>query len=121
MEVKIDGVLYVPAEEPPSQLPEGYLSPHFRESEFTCNHCNSLEGHSTSQELLNVLEDVRAHFGAAPITINSGYRCETHNRNVGGAPIVDIDTLMRLTSWSVRFRPAMSPTILNQKTRGDGA
>ena len=68
---------------PAEETPDGYLSPHFRESEFTCNHCNSLEGHTVAQELLAVLEACRAHFDGAPVTVNSGYRCQVHNTNVG--------------------------------------
>ena len=82
MEVWIDGVLYVPAES--EDLPEGYLSPHFRAEEFTCNHCGSA-GPGVPQELLDVLEEVRDWAGC-PVVINSGYRCPTHNANVGGAP-----------------------------------
>ena len=80
-EVYIDGVLYVPKQEQP--LPPGYLSPHFRETEFSCNHCN-LYGDLISRELIEVLEKVRAHFGH-PVIVNSGVRCDTHNANVGGA------------------------------------
>ena len=39
----------------------GNLSQHFNREEFACNHCGE------------------------PVVINSGYRCPTHNRNVGGA------------------------------------
>ena len=79
-----EALAYLDAQPAEPELPDGYLSPHFRESEFTCNHCNSLEGHEIPQELLAVLEDVRAHFNA-PVTINSGYRCKTHNTNVGSS------------------------------------
>lgn len=79
-EVLIDGVLYVPVEEP---LPSGYLSPHFRETEFACNHCGAI-GCSVPRSLLAALEDLRAHFHNSPVSINSGYRCPTHNANVGG-------------------------------------
>lgn len=63
---------------------EGYLSPHFREAEFTCNHCGKLHPDGVPDELVQILEDVRSHFSAA-VTVNSGYRCPTHNKNVGGA------------------------------------
>lgn len=63
----------------------GYISQNFRLSEFTCNHCNSMEGHKVPDELLEILEDVRAHFGNAVVTINSGYRCKIHNDNVGSS------------------------------------
>jgi hypothetical protein len=87
MKVLIDGVEYIPIHEcdKPEGLPPGYLSPHFKEAEFTCNHCGSLEGHIVPQELLHVLEDLRHHFGDGPVTITSGYRCKTHNTNVGSS------------------------------------
>ena len=88
LEIIIDGVSGVwtaDSEELVSGLPEGYLSPNFRESEFTCNHCNSMEGHTVPQELLMMLEDVRAHFGGKPVTITSGYRCKIHNDNCGSS------------------------------------
>lgn len=37
-------------------------------------------------KLLKKLEVVRAMLGGVPININSGYRCERHNKNVGGVP-----------------------------------
>ena len=66
--------------------PAGYLSTHFRAAEFACNHCGKLHpsGDMPPKELLDILENIRSHFGQ-PITINSGYRCLTHNTNVGGA------------------------------------
>ena len=67
-------------------LPEGYLSPHFRESEFACNHCGKLHPDGVPQSLVDALEDIRAHYDNVPVSINSGYRCPTHNANVGGAP-----------------------------------
>ncbi len=83
-EVLIDGVLYVPVQEAAEPIPEGYLSPHFLESEMACNHCGA-SGTGVAMELMSVLEKCRAHFGGAPVTINSGYRCPTHNSNVGCA------------------------------------
>ena len=78
--------VWVPDVEPPEPgLPEGYISPNFRHSEFCCNHCGSMEGHEVPQELLIMLEDVRAHFGGKPCNINSGYRCKMHNTNVGSS------------------------------------
>jgi len=35
-------------------------------------------------ELIKLLERIRSHFGK-PVRITSGYRCENHNRAVGGA------------------------------------
>lgn len=84
MNVFIDGVQYVPVETVDSGLPDGYLSPHFREAEFDCNHCGKY-GDTISMELVDVLENVRAEFSGNAVTINSGVRCEQHNKNVGGA------------------------------------
>lgn len=63
----------------------GDLSPHFSSSEFTCHHCGQLSKYGVPDALLTVLENVRAHFGGVPVTINSGYRCPEHNAAVGGA------------------------------------
>lgn len=69
-----------------SELPPGYLSPHFRVAEFQCNHCGELpKGKYPPKALLEYLETIRTRFGGRPVNINSGYRCPTHNRNVGGA------------------------------------
>jgi len=83
MKIIIDGVAGTWVEDIAApDVPDGYLSPHFRESEFDCNHCNK-HGETISDELIRVLEDVRARFG--PTVINSGVRCRQHNANVGGA------------------------------------
>lgn len=55
---------------------------HFKESEFACKHCGEIK---IDSELLAVLELLRNNY-QAPVTITSGYRCPTHNANVGGAP-----------------------------------
>lgn len=87
-EVYIDGVRYVAvvekSEETPAPAPlrAGYVSFHFREAEFDCNHCGRY-GNLISRPLLAVLESVRDHFGGAAITVNSGVRCDLHNANVG--------------------------------------
>ncbi len=60
------------------------LSEHFKSSEFEC-HCGECELVLPPMELIDVLEDVRSHFGK-PVTVMSGYRCKVHNKNVGGAP-----------------------------------
>ncbi len=59
------------------------ISQHFSRSEFACR-CGC--GFATADiELVQVLENIRAHFGE-PVIINSGCRCEQHNRDVGGRP-----------------------------------
>jgi uncharacterized protein YcbK (DUF882 family) len=54
---------------------------HFNIGEFACKHCGEVK---LDRELLAVLQLVRIHFNS-PVSITSGYRCEIHNRNVGGA------------------------------------
>lgn len=70
----------------PTETKDGYVSEHFRAAEFACNHCGKLHpsGVMPPKDLLDILEGVRAHFGV-PVAVNSGYRCPTHNKNVGGA------------------------------------
>lgn len=54
---------------------------HFQEFEFECSCCRKTKPNS---ELMAVLELVRIHFNS-PVKINSSYRCEAHNADVGGA------------------------------------
>lgn len=56
---------------------------NFQEKEFMCRCCNEIYIHPA---LVRSLEKLRHKLGGKPITINSGYRCQTHNKNVGGAP-----------------------------------
>lgn len=70
-----------PVEQP---LPPGFLSPNFRASEFACRHCGQLPPNGMDPALIDVLQRIRDHYGV-PVTINSGYRCPTHNAAVGGA------------------------------------
>ncbi|MFP2517061.1 D-Ala-D-Ala carboxypeptidase family metallohydrolase [Buttiauxella agrestis] len=58
------------------------LTEHFKQSEFAC-HCGC-GFNSISVELVEQLEELRAHFGQ-PITINCGCRCPEHNKAVNGA------------------------------------
>lgn len=58
------------------------LNKYFKRKEFACR-CGC--GTSTvDAELLQVITDVREHFGK-PVVITSGHRCIKHNANVGGA------------------------------------
>lgn len=78
---------YDPAHDYGPKLPPGYVSPHFRQTEFACNHCGALHPANPCppQIVLDWLEEIRALFGGRPVNVNSGYRCATHNANVGGA------------------------------------
>lgn len=60
----------------------GDLSRHFSRTEFECQ-CGC--GKDTiDAELIRILEALRELYG--PISINSGVRCEEHNKAVGGSP-----------------------------------
>ena len=59
------------------------LSANFKVREFACS-----DGTDTifiAPGLVGALQQIREHFGK-PVTINSGYRTETKNKAVGGAP-----------------------------------
>ncbi len=60
------------------------LSTHFKRSEFACKG-KSCCGHSApiSNDLIVALEAYRRSMGGKPLTINSGFRCLSHNRTVG--------------------------------------
>jgi zinc D-Ala-D-Ala carboxypeptidase len=60
----------------------GDLSAHFSRYEFRCHHCGLVE---VDHLLVARLELLRAAVGK-PLRIVSGYRCPTHNAQVGGAP-----------------------------------
>lgn len=61
----------------------GDLSKHFSRNEFACRcGCGTAD---VAPELVDVLEDVRAHFGV-PVAVNSGRRCPAHNAACNGAP-----------------------------------
>ena len=64
----------------------GDISKNFNRKEFGCK-CNYPEcvDIAVDLELVEVLEDVREHFGGKPVKINCSYRCVIHNRDVGGA------------------------------------
>lgn len=81
-EVIVDGKVYTATT---AALPPGQLSANFTVEEFTCNHCGKIPSGKPPQALVDILQQVRDHFGAATV-VNSGYRCPTHNANVGGAP-----------------------------------
>ena len=65
-----------------------HYSEHFTRKEFNCRRCGKIPPPSVQLELVkqaNALENVRTKAGR-PLTINSGWRCESCNRIVGGAP-----------------------------------
>lgn len=60
------------------------LSENFNSNEFDCKGAGCCKQTTINPQLVDYLQKIREHFGK-PITITSGYRCETHNRRVGGA------------------------------------
>ena len=60
------------------------LSKNFKSREFDCKcsgHCHNTK---IDSELVEILQKIRDHFGKA-VTVNSGFRCEKHNKAVGGS------------------------------------
>lgn len=60
------------------------LSRYFNSTEFDCHGSGCCLTTLINPKLIEYLDKLREHFNS-PIIISSGYRCTTHNRNVGGA------------------------------------
>jgi hypothetical protein len=60
------------------------LSTNFNSTEFDCHGSGCCTKTTIDTDLVEYLQKIREHFGK-PITISSGYRCSTHNKNVGGS------------------------------------
>ena len=83
---------------------------NFRIQEFVC-HCGCgmpPEARQNIEALVtNVHDPVRDEYGK-PIYVNSGYRCEKHNKAVGGVPKSQhmvgqaADISLRLTAYSLQ-------------------
>jgi uncharacterized protein YcbK (DUF882 family) len=58
----------------------GDLSAHFSKAEFACRCCGEV---MIDPRLIDALEQLRRLAGK-PIVIHDGYRCPTHNQEVGG-------------------------------------
>ena len=61
---------------------------HFKFEEFRCRCCGGLppDAQENIRALVeSVLDPARERYGG-PVTVNSGYRCAKHNREVGGVP-----------------------------------
>lgn len=61
------------------------INEYFKYSEFDCKcgKCERPQG-VPSQELIDILTKIRKHYNQ-PVIINSAYRCEAHNKAVGGS------------------------------------
>ncbi|MBQ2274591.1 MAG: peptidoglycan-binding protein [Clostridia bacterium] len=60
------------------------VATNFLVSEFCCKGNDCCVAAKIDTALVEVLQKIREHFGV-PVTINSAYRCEKHNKAVGGA------------------------------------
>lgn len=60
------------------------LSTNFKSNEFDCHGSGCCTSTLIDEKLVNYVQKIRDHFGKS-VTISSGYRCATHNKNVGGA------------------------------------
>ena len=58
------------------------ITEHFRVYEFVCKDGSDVVFISTA--LVEILENIRQHFGAA-VTVTSGYRTVSYNRTVSGS------------------------------------
>lgn len=66
----------------PQPEPSGWNFEHFQKSEFACKCGCGYD--SINYRVVEILEQIREHFGGRPLIITSGCRCSTHNANVGG-------------------------------------
>ncbi len=60
------------------------LSPHFNAKEFRCK-CGKEHELSIADELITKLEKLYEALDCSKIIVTSGYRCVTHDKNVGGS------------------------------------
>jgi uncharacterized protein YcbK (DUF882 family) len=60
----------------------GDLSAHFSRKELACRCCGRLQ---ISERLIDALEDLRKKAGV-PVLVHAGYRCPSHNLQVGSVP-----------------------------------
>ena len=60
------------------------LSANFKSTEFDCHGTGCCSKTLIDEKLVEYLQKIREHFGK-PVIISSGYRCERHNKSVGGA------------------------------------
>lgn len=58
------------------------LSENFKSYEFDCNGQGCCSETKIDTKLVEILQKIRNHFNK-PVTINSAYRCLTHNRKIG--------------------------------------
>lgn len=60
------------------------ISTNFKSTEFDCHGEGCCSSTLIDDKLVTYLQDIRNHFGK-PLTVSSAYRCDKHNKSVGGA------------------------------------
>ena len=60
------------------------IAVNFQYKEFDCHGSGCCSTTIIDEKLVAYVQQIRDHFGK-PVTITSPYRCETHNKRVGGA------------------------------------
>ena len=60
------------------------IAKNFQYKEFDCHGQGCCSTTIIDEKLVEYVQQIRDHFGK-PVTITSAYRCEVHNRRVGGA------------------------------------
>ena len=60
------------------------IAKNFKYKEFDCHGSGCCSTTIIDEKLVEYVQRIRDHFGK-PVTITSPYRCETHNKRVGGA------------------------------------
>lgn len=60
------------------------IAKNFQYKEFDCHGQGCCSTTIIDEKLVEYVQQIRDHFGK-PVTITSSYRCEVHNRRVGGA------------------------------------
>ena len=60
------------------------LSTNFSSTEFDCHGSGCCTQTKVDEKLVEYLQKIRDHFGKS-VNVSSGYRCATHNKNIGGA------------------------------------
>ena len=112
------------------------LTPHFARAEFACKCELNCGCDTVDHELLEVLEQLRDHYGL-PVVITSAHRCQSHNVFVGGTinsqhllgravdfkiPGVDIGDIWNHLEETYRDTLALGcyDTHIHMDTRSDG-
>ena len=60
------------------------IAPNFQYKEFDCQGKGCCSTTIIDEKLVAYIQQIRDHFGK-PVTVTSSYRCEIHNKRVGGA------------------------------------